>query len=54
MAVTSGVKAVSVVINGQTHTLSYNSNTGKYEATITAPAASSYPKTDHYLSLIHI
>lgn len=31
------VKTVQVVINGQTHTLTYNATTKKYEATITAP-----------------
>lgn len=36
------VKAVQVVINGQTHTLTYNAKTKKYEATITAPSTSSY------------
>jgi len=32
------VKTVQVVINGQTHTLTYNATTKKYEATITAPS----------------
>ena len=31
------VKTVQVVINGQTHTLTYNATTKKYEATVTAP-----------------
>ena len=34
------VKTVQVVINGQTHTLTYNATTKKYEATITAPSSS--------------
>lgn len=43
------VKTVQVIIDGVTTTLSLNSNTGKYEATITAPAASSYNNNDeHY------
>lgn len=42
------VKTVQAIINGQTHTLTYNDGTGKYEATITAPATSSYPQEGHY------
>lgn len=42
------VKTVQAIINGQTHTLTYNSSTGKYEATITAPSKSSYPLSGHY------
>ena len=42
------VKTVQAIINGQTHTLTYNDGTGKYEATVTAPATSSYPKEGHY------
>lgn len=49
MAVTSGIKTVKATINGQSYTLSLNSQTGKYEATITAPATSSYNNNDgHY------
>ena len=36
------IKAVKAVINGQTYNLTLNSGTGKYEATVTAPAESSY------------
>lgn len=36
------VKTVQAIINGATTTLTYNSSTGKYEATITAPSGSSY------------
>ena len=36
------VKIVQAVINGVTTTLTYNSTSKKYEATITAPATSSY------------
>lgn len=42
------VKTVQAIVNGQTYTLTLNSTTGKYEATITAPSTSSYPKTGHY------
>ena len=42
------VKTVQVVINGQTHTLTYNATTKKYEATITAPSTSSYNQNGHY------
>lgn len=43
------VKTVQVIINGATTTLSYNSQSGKYEATITAPSKSSYNVNEgHY------
>lgn len=42
------VKTVQAVINGVTHTLTLNSSTGKYEATITAPTKSSYTQSGHY------
>ena len=42
------VKTVQAIINGSTYTLTLNSQTGKYEATITAPAASSYKEDGHY------
>lgn len=43
------VKTVQAIINGVTTTLTYNSSTGKYEATITAPSTSSYNNNDgHY------
>ena len=45
------VKTVQAVINGQTHTLTYNSTTKKYEATITAPSASSYNQNGHYYNV---
>ena len=49
MAVTSGIKTVKATINGQSYTLTLNSQTGKYEATITAPSTSSYNNnTGHY------
>ena len=43
------VKTVQAIINGVTTTLTLNSSTGKYEATITAPSKSSYTiKDGHY------
>ena len=45
------VKTVQVVINGQTHTLTYNATTNKYEATITAPSTSSYNQNGHYYNV---
>ncbi len=36
------VKTVKVTINGQVYDLTYNSATGKYEKTITAPGTTSY------------
>ena len=42
------IKTVQAVVNGQTYTLTLNSSSGKYEATITAPSKSSYNLTGHY------
>ena len=42
------VQSVSAVINGQTVNLTYNAESGKYEATVTAPTGSSYPRQGHY------
>lgn len=42
------VRAVQAIINGQTYNLTYNNTTKKYEATVTAPSSSSYPKSGHY------
>lgn len=42
------VKTVQAIINGVTTTLTLNSATGKYEATVTAPSKSSYTKEGHY------
>lgn len=43
------VKTVQAIINGVTATLTFNSGTGKYEATVTAPSKSSYTINDgHY------
>lgn len=41
------VKTVTATLNGSTYTLTLNSSTGKYEATITAPSKSSYWQIDH-------
>lgn len=41
------LKTVQAVINGQTYNLTLNSETGKYEATITAPAKSSFSQDNH-------
>lgn len=43
------VKTVQAIINGQTHNLTLNSSTGKYEATINAPGTTSYHvNSGHY------
>lgn len=43
------IQTVKATINGQEYTLTLNSGTGKYEATITAPATSSFNNNDdHY------
>lgn len=42
------IKTVQAIVNGQTHNLTYNSATQKYEATLTAPANSSYPLDGGY------
>lgn len=43
-----GVSTVKAIINGATYNLTYNSTSGKWEATITAPNKSSYPLEGHY------
>ena len=45
------VKTVQAVINGQTHTLTYNATTKKYEATVPAPSTSSYNQNGHYYNV---
>lgn len=42
------IKTMTANINGQDYTLTLNSNTGNYEATITAPSKSSYTLSGHY------
>lgn len=41
------VNTVKYTFQGQTYDLTYNSETGKYEGTIPAPAKSSYSQADH-------
>ncbi|MBR1810994.1 MAG: hypothetical protein IJ766_05000 [Clostridia bacterium] len=45
---TDTIKSVVAVINGATLTLTYNSESGKYEATGVAPTASSFPLDGGY------
>lgn len=45
------VSTVQAIINGQTYNLTYNSSSGKYEATVTAPSTSSYNQSGHYYSV---
>lgn len=45
------IKTVQAVINGVTTTLTYNATTKKYEATIVAPAKSSYNQSGHYYNV---
>ena len=42
------VKTAKAVINGQTVTLTFNDGTKRWEATVTAPAKSSYTQEGHY------
>lgn len=42
------VQTVKATINGQEYSLTLNSSTGKYEATITAPSKSSFNQTGGY------
>lgn len=42
------VQTVKATINGQEYSLAYNSTSGKYEATITAPNKSSYNQSGGY------
>ena len=45
------INSVSATLNGQTYNLTYNSSTGAYEATITAPSKSSYNQTNHIYAM---
>ncbi len=45
------IKSVKVALNGQTYDLTYNSTTKKYEATITAPSATSWGQDNHVYPL---
>ena len=42
------IQSAKININGTDYTLTYNSISGKYEATITAPGSTSYNLTNHY------
>ena len=42
------VKTMQAIINGQTVILTKNSESGKWEATVTAPGTSSYKQSGHY------
>lgn len=45
------INTVKATINGQVYTLTYDSATGKYKATITAPSSSSYNQSGHYYNV---
>jgi hypothetical protein len=45
------IATVQAFLNGTWHTLTYNSGTGKYEATITAPGTSSWSQPDHVYAM---
>lgn len=45
------IKQVRAQVNGTWHTLTYNSSTGKYEATITAPGATSFNLSGGYYNV---
>jgi hypothetical protein len=45
------VQTVTATINGTTYTLTQNSSSGNWEATITAPSTSSYNQTNHYYNV---
>lgn len=42
------IQSVKATINGQEYDLNYDSGTGKWKATITAPSKSSYNQPNHY------
>lgn len=45
------ISQVRAQVNGIWHTLTYNSSTGRYEATITAPGATSFHQTGGYYNV---
>lgn len=45
------IKTVQAVIDGQTYNLTYDSASGKYKATITAPGKTSYNQTGGYYNV---
>lgn len=46
------IASVKATFNGQQYTLTYNSSTGLYEATIPAPNYSSWPQLDHKYGIV--
>jgi flagellar hook assembly protein FlgD len=46
------INTVKVTIDGQTHTLTYNGATGKYEKTITAPTITSFNQSGGYYPVV--
>lgn len=47
----SSIATVTATINGVVHPLTYNSSTGKWEATLTAPSGSSFNKSGGYYNV---
>lgn len=45
------ISTVKATVNGSQYNLTYNSTSGKYEATLTAPSTSSYTKSGHYYNV---
>lgn len=45
------IQSVQAILNGQTYTLTLNTSTGKYEASITAPGKTSYNQTGGYYNV---
>lgn len=45
------ISSVKAVLNGQTYTLTYDSASGAYKATVTAPGATSYNQTGGYYNV---
>lgn len=46
------IKSVALTLNGQNYTLTKDTNTGKYKASITAPTKSSYNQADHVYAMV--
>lgn len=45
------IKTVQAIINGQAYSLAFNSSTGKWEATVTAPGKTSYNQSGGYYNV---
>lgn len=45
------IQTVRAKVNGTWHTLTYNSSTGAWEASITAPSVTSYTQPNHYYNV---